>query len=236
VVKKVTIAALFKVENILKKIRLRLKPIDKSSPKFIQAKRVEPWFAANGDKTLRLSYNLNEGSVVYDFGGYEGQWASDIYGRYNCQVHVFEPYKPFFDNIVSRFERNNKIKVYPFGLGSSVADVPFSNLDDASSALNTSVQATDTIRIESVSEFFASNNVGFIDLMKINIEGGEYDLLETLLDLGYIKSIDNIQVQFHDFLFDNARQRMESIQKRLSETHELTYQFDFVWENWKLKK
>ena len=45
----------------------------------IQALRVAPWLADNGDKTYRLDYNLNENSVVFDLGGYEGQWASDIF-------------------------------------------------------------------------------------------------------------------------------------------------------------
>ena len=47
--------------------------------------------------------------------------------------------------------------------------------------------------------------------------------------------IANIQVQFHDFVLD-AESRMKSIQADLRKTHELTYQYDFVWENWKLKK
>jgi hypothetical protein len=38
-----------------------------------------------------LEYDLNADSVCIDIGGYEGQWASDIFGRYGCTIHVFEP-------------------------------------------------------------------------------------------------------------------------------------------------
>ncbi|MEM7512644.1 MAG: FkbM family methyltransferase, partial [Bacteroidota bacterium] len=80
----------------------------------------------------------------------------------------------------------------------------------------------------------AINELGsnHIDLIKINIEGGEFELLEAIIDAGWVDKIDNIQVQFHDFV-PNARERMMEIQKKLSFTHELTYQYDFVWENWK---
>ncbi len=74
-----------------------------------------------------------------------------------------------------------------------------------------------------------------IELLKLNIEGGEYELLESLLENDCITYFKNIQVQFHDFLFDNAKERMTKIQEQLSKTHELTYQYEFVWENWKLK-
>jgi len=46
--------------------------------------------------------------------------------------------------------------------------------------------------------------------------------------------IKNVQVQFHDFV-PHAKTRMQSIQRRLAITHELSYQFEFVWENWSRK-
>jgi hypothetical protein len=41
-------------------------------------------------------------------------------------------------------------------------------------------------------------------------------------------------VQFHDFV-PNAEPRMRQIQQALAETHELTYAYPFVWENWRRK-
>ena len=71
--------------------------------------------------------------------------------------------------------------------------------------------------------------------MKVNIEGGEYDLLEGLIENGLTARIRNIQVQFHDFV-PNAYERMKNIQLSLSKTHKITYQFEFVWENWELNE
>jgi len=209
--------------------------IDKISKKIYQSpmeKRVEPWFANSGDKTLRLNYDLDQESVVFDLGGYEGQWASDIFAKYRCTIYCFEPVKPFAKNIEARFSKNDKIRVYQFGLSDTDKKVKISHSASASSIYRGG--GVEEIRLVRAIDFMARNNIGKIDLMKVNIEGAEYDLLEHLIEAGFVKSIFNIQIQFHDFVV-NAKERMRNIQKSLEKTHELTYQYEFVWENWKLK-
>lgn len=199
-----------------------------------QSQRVKPWFKVKGDKTLRLNYDLNENSTVFDMGGFEGQWASDIFSKYLCDILIFEPFIPFALDIRERFQKNSKVKVFDFGLGNGDISLDLFADSDSTSTFKKKGSAH-SIRIKQASTFIKENNIGFIDLMKINIEGGEFDLLEELIESDLIKNIDNIQVQFHDFV-PNAYSRMRAIQAMLSKTHELTYQFEFVWENWRLKK
>ena len=90
------------------------------------------------------------------------------------------------------------------------------------------------IELRETKKFLSDNDHRRIDLMKINIEGGEYELLDHLVEVGLISDIKNIQVQFHHFV-PNAEERMKSIHGELERTHMLTYQYKFLWENWKLK-
>lgn len=200
----------------------------------IQADRVAPWFAAQGDKTHRLNYNLTQDSVVFDLGGYEGRWASEIFCRYGCYMHIFEVMPEYAANIRNKFLQNPKVKVYPFGLGANTGVVPLYMQDDSSSTFKTGSGKIDISLVEAA-DFLQKHGIERVHLMKINIEGGEYDLLEHLLDAGYVNRIENLQVQFHDFLVDNAYPRMKAIQQRLAQTHELTYYYEFVWENWRVK-
>lgn len=199
-----------------------------------QALRVIPWFRDNGDKTHRLHYDLHASSIVFDLGGYEGQWASDIFAMYQCHIHVFEPLPAYAANISARFRANQQISVHDFGLAAEDHCSTLAINGDASSIYKTGLETTD-IQLKSVAHFLEDNKITAIDLMKINIEGAEYDLLTYLISSGIINRIRNIQVQFHDFVPD-AEIRMLEIQKKLSLTHELTYQYPFVWENWVLKK
>src|SRR5256885_11505788 len=77
------------------------------------------WYKEDPRNLKRSSFNyLDENSIVFDLGGYEGQWSSDIYSRYNCIIHIFEPVKEYADIITQRFIKNNKIYIHHFGLDS----------------------------------------------------------------------------------------------------------------------
>ena len=198
-----------------------------------QFMRVVPWIKDKGDKTHRVDYDLNQDSIVFDLGGYEGQWASDIFCKYNCYIHIFEPVVTYSENIKKRFEKNNKVQVHSFGLASTNSSEKLSLSLDSSSIFGSGTNKIDIILVEAES-FIHNSEIKFIDLMKINIEGAEYELLEYLIEEGIVSKINNIQVQFHDFVSD-AESRMKSIQHNLRKTHYLTYHYEFVWENWKLK-
>ena len=91
---------------------------------------------------------------------------------------------------------------------------------------------TEEIEIIDIKKWFENMNIREVDLVKINIEGGEYELLERMIETGIIKMIDSLQVQFHEISVDSDR-RMKKIQQDLEETHFPTYQYKYVWENWK---
>lgn len=212
--------------------KLRQKP-DPQSPEYIQYQRCIPWFEQNGDQTLRLDYPLQANSIVFDIGGFEGEFASQIYNKYGSQIYVFEPLQSFYQQIVSRFKQNAHIHVYDAGL-SSVTKTEMISVTGDRSSLFIDANKVEIKLIRAV-DFIREHAIDRIDLMKINIEGAEYDLLDDLIAAGMMNRIEHLQVQFHDFIVPNARQRMETIQAKLKQTHELTYQFEFVWENWKKK-
>ena len=197
-----------------------------------QEKRVVPWFNDRGDKTHRLFYDLNHDSIVFDLGGYEGQWTSDIFSMYCSNIYIFEPVPIFFQDISKRFKINSKIYPFMFGLSGETKTMNI-RMDNNASSVYLKAGNICEISLIKVSDFFMEHNIVNVDLMKINIEGGEYDVLEHLLDTSLIRLIRNIQIQFHDFV-PNAESRMKNIQRRLEDTHHLTYQYPFVWENWTL--
>jgi len=193
---------------------------------------VEQWFKDMGDQTHRINYDLTENSIVFDLGGYEGQWANDIFMKYSSNMFVFEPFDLYAEKIKQRFNNIEKIKVFDFGL-SNVSTITKLNINNDASSIFTSGGDTVDIKLVKADDFLTSMHIGYISLMKINIEGGEYDLLEFLIDKNFINQIENIQVQFHYFV-PNAEKRMLEIQNQLKLTHRLTYQYAFVWENWTL--
>lgn len=199
-----------------------------------QEKQVQQWHHIRGDKTLRLDYRLDETSIVFDLGGYEGQWASDIFGKYCCKIYVFEPVLEFAGQIEKRFFFNRHIVVHRFGLSDETSMRKIAVCADGSSIFKhgSDIREAHFVR---AADFLMHNGFSRIDLMKINIEGDEYNLLDHLIETGWVRCIRNIQVQFHDFVPD-AQRRMKEIQNELQKSHVLTFQYPFVWENWRIKE
>lgn len=221
-----------KIRTLKNKFFKRKKAENK--PLYTIDKNIDKWIEAKGDETLRLDYDLREDSVVFDVGGYHGDWATDIFCKYGCFVHIFEPVQKFVDIIQTRFSNNNKIFLHHYGMGAKDESIEITIDEDASSIIKSS-ENTEKIKLINAIKVFKDFNIEHIDLMKINIEGGEYDLLEYFIRTDLISKIHTIQVQFHEFVPD-AVNKMKSIQQKLSETHELTYQFEFIWENWRIKQ
>ena len=194
---------------------------------------MEAWVRDCGDRILRLNYDLNGESLILDVGGYRGQWASDIFSMYLCTIHIFEPVSAFAEGIVKRFSKNPKIVVHKVGLSNKTRRAMISCEEDGSSTLKRETRTEEVVLVKA-SDFLQNIGIESVDLLKINIEGGEYDLLEHLLAVGFVGHCRNIQVQFHDLIPDASR-RMRSIEEQLARTHYLTYQYPFVWENWRLR-
>ena len=202
-------------------------------------RRVRRWKRDRGDQTLRLDYPLDAQSTVVDLGGYEGTWSSEIFSRYGCTIHVFEPVPVFAEEIERRFSDNPRVSVHICGLSDRTREETLS-LDGIGSSLHRSSldgsgERTQRVQLRRGADFLSGQGLDCIDLMKMNIEGAEYDLLEHLIDTDWIRRITDLQVQFHDFPA-GAIERMRRIQERLQLTHRPTWQYPFVWENWRLRE
>lgn len=225
------------IKRIIRRIKFNLKSKAeklKIKQDHIQYQRCIPWFEADGDRTLRLNYPLHKDAVVFDLGGYKGEFATDIFNKYGAIIYVFEPILSFYEIIKEKFTHTEKVKPFQYGLAGKDAEMQISLTDNSSSVYITS-KTTETIKLKSIVNFIKAHSIQHIDLIKINIEGGEYDVLEALIENNMLTRFTDIQIQFHDFIIPNAKERMQSIQKELAKTHELTYQYEFVWENWTLK-
>jgi len=191
------------------------------------------WFEDKGDETHRLDYPLNKDSVVFDIGGYMGDFTDAINKRFGCKIHIFEAVSEFARILTARFLFNENISVYHFGL-SNIIERKFINIEKDASSIYKSGLKDEKILLIDFKTALELTRVQFIDLCKINIEGSEYPLLKSMIETGAHKICGNIQVQFHTFIED-YEQKYKEIRTGFEKTHYLTYRYPFVWENWRLK-
>jgi FkbM family methyltransferase len=197
-------------------------------------RRVATWYADPRWVTLLYDYPLDADARVIDVGGYEGDWTAEMLMRFRCCVDVFEPVPEFADQMRRRFAFTERVTVHEFGLGARDARLPLEVGGERSSFLHGLGRNSRVIEAEirDVVAYLDDAEIERADVLKLNIEGAEYELLERLLGAGRASTFEFILIQFHDELPD-AHGRAEAIERRLGETHDLMWRFPFVWESWR---
>ncbi|HYW50498.1 MAG TPA: FkbM family methyltransferase, partial [Gemmatimonadaceae bacterium] len=193
---------------------------------------IHQWFRDRGDETLRLAYPLDAASVVFDLGGYRGDFAAQVVERFGCRVFLFEPVRQFHAACERRFAGDARVTCFNFGLMAAAGEFRISLEENGSSIVKESGEAPgETVRVEAFADVVQEHGIAQIDLLKVNIEGGEYDVLRHLVDTGLIDRVRHLQVQFHDFIPDAVRMR-DTLRADLARTHRESWNYPFVWESW----
>lgn len=196
-------------------------------------KEYDRWVGDAGDLTHRLNYELDKNSIVVDLGGYKGYWTENINKKFGCKIYILEPLKVFYGDLIEKFKEYNNIVPINVALLNKNENTQMSIKGDMSSLFDPG-ENNEIIECLDVKDFFYKYEIDKIDVLKINIEGSEYDLLDRIIDLNLHSNIKNLQIQFHRFI-ENCDSRRISIQNRLSDTHKCTWNYDWIWENWQLK-
>lgn len=218
---------LSKSKSLIHILKVKIAPTEKD-------KAYQEWNRDDGDNLLRYDYELNQDSIVFDIGGYRGDFASEVSSRFQCKVFVFEPVEKFYLYAKSRFKKNPKIAVFQYGLGAK--DEVLNIEEDENKTQMTASKQSKTIKVQlkNIEQVLLDLNITHIDLLKVNIEGGEYELLEKLYAMDFMKKVKDFQIQFHDFV-PNADALKKSATEKLQKTHKCTWSYQYIWENWTLK-
>lgn len=205
-----------------------------TDPNYRATRRQIKQFQASHGRGTPIRYDgLNPGDVVLDIGGYQGEWAESMAAKYGVKVYVFEPHPKFAKKLKSKFQNQPQIKVFDFALGSADGVICLSDNENASSALISSENSVmGTVR--AVAPALEALSLNTIAVAKINIEGGEYDLLPALYEAGLLERIERLTIQFHRYYAENEEQR-EHIIGQLTQTHDCSWSYPFIWEEWQLR-
>lgn len=203
---------------------------------------IKEWFASKGDETFIFNHNLNKNSIVVDLGAYTGVWASHLNEKNQCKIYLLEPVEEFYKILENKFKNNDNIHYRQVGIGTENKNLFLSNNQIKADATRIRYSSKDEnnnvsnnkIQIVTLDNMMNYWDIKYIDLLQINIEGGEYNILENWLETGIINKIKILQIQFHNFSdIENYIYRRKNIQKELQKNgYKLKYCFQWVWESW----
>jgi FkbM family methyltransferase len=181
------------------------------------------WFGNNYGGFYACSEFVKPSSVVYSFGiGEDISFDEAIIQATGCSVFGFDPTPKSIEWVKTNKGHIDRFKFYPFGIAikSGLVDFFLPIKDDhvsGSFVAQNNVSESKVIKVQMKSIDDIARELGHtkIDVLKMDIEGAEYDLLDSILQSPL--RIDQILIEFHDRFFpdgtDRTRRALERLRK-----------------------
>jgi FkbM family methyltransferase len=195
-------------------------------------REAQRWKLAGGTALL-YDFPLGPQDVVLDIGGHVGGFAAAIHARHGCTVHIFEPVLEFCNHCKVRFRDVSQVQSHCYGLAAVDGRFAISNANEASSLHVGNLDGGEIVEVREAGGAIAKLGIDRIGLIKMNIEGAEYEVLAALIEAGIVARSRFLLLQFHT-VGDWVPAR-ETLRARLRETHDELWCYDFVWEAWQAR-
>jgi FkbM family methyltransferase len=163
---------------------------------------------------------LADDSVVIDLGAHKGEFSQYIFGEFGCLPFAIEASPVLFASLV----QSKKMRAFNYAIAGADECVML-HLSANPEASSTTEQIASQWGVDGSIEvhgitfttFCEQNNLLQVDLVKIDIEGSEFDMFASTSDK-MLKSIIQLSVEFHDLLIGGkqATEKVWQIQSRLN--------------------
>jgi FkbM family methyltransferase len=154
---------------------------------------------------------LNPDAVVYSGGVGEGiHFEEELIRRFGVKIHIFDP-SPVAVRTMA-LVNSDRLLFKPVGLAASTA-ASFSIGGGTDSSTWLKAGGSESLPCTSVAREMEMNGHDSIDLLKIDIEGFEYEVLESCMAKGI--PIKQICVEFHDFFPEIPRAKTREMIRAL---------------------
>lgn len=181
-----------------------------------------------GEYTIDVS-NLNKNSIVYSAGiGLSVKFEIDLIKDFGLNIYAFDP-SSFITGWLNLRELSNKFHFYPVGLAGYNGNAMFKKIinrkEDAYFLSSTILpRKYDGIKlpIKKLSTVIKELDHNKIDILKLDIEGAEYEVIEDIIKSNLI--IDQITLEFHHhFSYVKIERTIEACKNLHNSNYNLVY-------------
>lgn len=153
---------------------------------------------------------LNDEITIIDLGACLGEFTEGIDNEFKLKKSILVEAGPMN---FSQIKRKDNYVIYN-NVISSIPNKTYEFFEDPTSPYNGSIifkgfpgvyKKVESVTLQNI---FEQNNISKVDIMKVDIEGSEYDLLLNT-DEEILTKIKQITVEFHEFL--DSRLKTETI-------------------------
>ncbi len=145
-------------------------------------------------------YCLKNDDIIIDIGAHIGLFSLLVSRSCpNGKIFSFEPIKKNFSLLNNNLELNKLKNIFPFNLAVSKESSKiklFLDNDDSAHSLFGKNNKFETVESISLDKIFDTNNIDSCKILKLDCEGAEYEIIESL-PKEYFNRIENIIMEYH---------------------------------------
>jgi FkbM family methyltransferase len=193
-------------------------------------------FVLEGGDRYLYEHALDSNSLVMDVGSHEGTYADAVFHRYHCRMHCFEPMPAHFSQLARRLQAEPGVRLQQVALGDRTCQIAMSVKGPAAAQAGF-FRRRQLVQMQDVADVFATLDQD-LDLLKIDIGGGEYALLQRMLEKDLLRRCRKVLVRFHDQPISRrlATKLRRDLINGIERTHDAIFSYPFVWEGWQRKE
>ena len=187
------------------------------------------WFLFNRDKLI-FDIELKQEGLVLDIGSYLGEYTKRVLGKNpKMTFWLYEPIPSYFNACVNKFKNRENVVVYQTAVSADGRD--FQMQIDGLRSRQGSNASSEGVPVDSVSIQEIFDSVSEIELLKMNIEGMEYECLEQLIHSNSLTKSKYLLIQFHNFEKE-SKNRRNALRMDIARDFNNIYTFEWIWELW----
>jgi len=152
------------------------------------------------DRQYKDIVDVENGDVVFDVGFNFGIFSLGALNNGASKIYGFEPNKNIYNIIKEIYPDKDKVQIYNVAVSDKNEILTFYEGENtlASSLENNVGDYKESYEVECINfyDFILKNEIKKIDFLKIDCEGAEYQIFESIPD-EYFSTINKIHVEFH---------------------------------------
>jgi|TARA_B100000745_G_C20131887_1_gene387873 FkbM family methyltransferase len=145
-------------------------------------------------------FKIKKDDIMIDVGAHIGLFS--LLASKSCfagKIFSYEPINENFEMLMQNIKSNKLKNIFPFNLAVSknTSNVKLF-LDKDESAHSIFQKNTSYVTVESISlqKIFDDNDINFCKILKLDCEGAEYEIIDSLPDK-YFEKIQNMIIEYH---------------------------------------
>lgn len=165
----------------------------------------------------KFGFEIKPKDVIIDVGSHIGLFALFVAQFCNQgKIYCFEPIKENFELLIDNLKLNKieNVKIFNKAISADSRTIKiYRNEDEAAHSMFR--ESTNYVEIESVSlkKVFDENKIEKCDLLKIDCEGAEYEIIESV-PKEYFNKIKQIVIEYH--FVDSKPYQIKNLKEKLT--------------------